>query len=91
MNGRNAAAVFDLLGLDNGDIGDTPAEDFLGRVLLAQALFAVTVDDEHGRPPIRDGRTTEGGRRPGYYADVLAELHKVATWAVEHDAVVVWS
>ncbi len=92
MANGNAAAVFDLLGLDfDGDGGETTAEDFLGRVLLAQALLDVTTDDEHGRPGHTDGNWITCGRRPGYLAGRLTDLHQIATWAIERDAVVVWS
>jgi hypothetical protein len=92
MANGNAVALVDLLGLDfDGDFGEAPAEDFLGRVLLAQALLDVTVDDEHGRPDVRDGNWITCGRRPGYLAERLAQLHEIATWAHEHDAVVAWS
>ncbi len=92
INGGNAAELFNLLGLEfDGDFGETPAEDFLGRVLLAQALLDVTTDDGHGRPGHTEGRWTTCGRRPGYLADRLTQLHQLATWAHEHDAVVAWS
>jgi len=91
MANGNAAALFDLLGLEfDGDFGEAPAEDFLGRVLLAQAMLDVTTD-EHGRPDIEDGRWITCGRRPGYLAERLTHLHEIATWAREHDAVVAWS
>lgn len=92
MANGNAAAVFDLLGLEfDGDVGEAPAEDFLGRVVLAQALLDVTTDDENGRPGYADGNWTTCGRRPGYLADRLTQLDQIATWAREHDAVVAWS
>src|SRR5687767_8148484 len=67
--------------LDVEPAGDTAAEDFLGRVLLAQALLDVATDDEHGRLPSTEANWTTCGRRPGYLADRLADLHTVATWA----------
>lgn len=92
MANGNAAQVFDLLGLTyDGDIGETTAEDLLGRVLLAQALLNVTVDDEDGRPEVRDGNWIECGRRPGYLADKLALLREIATWAHEHHVAIWWS
>ena len=88
----NAAHLFGLLGLHfDGDGGKAPAEDFLGRVLLAQALLDVTTDDEHGRPGIRVGNWIDCGRRPGYLADRLACLREIATWAYERHATVAWS
>ncbi|GGM27604.1 hypothetical protein GCM10011608_10540 [Micromonospora sonchi] len=90
MANGNAAQVFDLLGLEfDGDWGNTTGPDFLGRVLLALALLDTTTDVE-GRPEVVDGRWTEGGRRPGYLAERLTQLHDLALWAVEHDADVEW-
>lgn len=90
MNVGNAAVVCDLLGLDP-EYGETTAADLLGRVLLAQALLDVTHDDEQGLPASTDGRWTWGARRPGYLAEKLAELHKLANTAQGHqDAVITW-
>jgi hypothetical protein len=88
----NAAELFELLGLEfDGDYGEATAEDFLGRVLIAQALVGVAFDDENGRPTFSEGLETWCGRRPGYLAEKLAILHRIATWAVEHKAMVWWS
>lgn len=87
----NAKQVLDLLGFDfDGDWAEAPGEDFLGRVLIAQAFLPVATDDEHGRPAVQERNWTECGRRPGYLAEKLAELHDIATWAVEHQAAVEW-
>ncbi|GAA4439201.1 hypothetical protein [Phytohabitans houttuyneae] len=92
VNDRNGADLLTLLGLDfDGDYGETAAEDFLGRVLLAQALLDVATDDEHGRFAAREARWTECGRRPGHLAERLTELHEVALQAIERDAVISWS
>jgi hypothetical protein len=92
MANGNAAQVIDLLGLTyDGDFGELAAEDFLGRVLLAQALSDVTFDDVNGRPAVREGNWIDCGRRPDYLVERLAELQKIATWAHERNAVVVWS
>ena len=90
----NAAQILHLLDLPNGEWemgGEAPAEDFLGRILIAQALLNVFTDDEHGRPAVTDGRFTSGGQRPGYLAERLAELAEVATWATLHgEGVIYW-
>jgi hypothetical protein len=92
LSDGNAAQVFDLLGLHyDGDVGETSAEDLLGRVLLAQALLDVTADDEDGRPEVSVGRLIECGRRPGYLAEKLSEVHAIATWAHERQLAVWWS
>lgn len=88
----NAADLLGLLGYDIEDgFGETSADDFTGRVLLAQALLDVTTDDEHGRGDMADECWTDCGRRPGYLAGMLNLLEVIACWAVEHDAVIVWS
>jgi hypothetical protein len=93
MANGNAAQVFDLLGLTyDGDFGEIAAEDFLGRVLLAQALTDVVTDDTRGLPArIEGAKWIDCGRRPGYLAERLTELHEIACWAHERNAVVVWS
>jgi hypothetical protein len=87
----NPADLLSLLGLTGDSDGLAAAEDFLGRVLLAQALLDATIDDEHGRPGFRDGNWIECGRHPGSLADRLAHLHEIATWAISHHTVVAWS
>jgi hypothetical protein len=86
----NAAQVFHLLGLEfDGDFGEAPGQDFLGRVLLAQALLDASADQ--GEIPAHQvGRVVEWGRRAGYLADKLADLRTVANWAVRQHAEVVW-
>lgn len=87
MHNGNAARVLDLLGIAwDGDLGEATAEDFLGRVLLAQALAG----DDEGVPAIEDGRWHVGGRRPGYLAGTLTELADIAEWARRAGAAVVW-
>jgi hypothetical protein len=91
MHNGNAADVLDLLGICwDGDLGEAPAEDFLGRVLLAQALLDVARDDQEGTPALHEGRWHVGGRRPGYLAERLTELHDVADWAARAGVAVVW-
>lgn len=91
LSNGNAAQILDLLGLPVEPDGTAPAEDFLGRVLLAQALAGHAADDTRGRPAVREGNWTECGRRPGYLAEKLTELHQIATWASKHYVPVWWS
>lgn len=100
VHNGNAVQLFLLLqipfflggeGLDQEVVEELPAEDFLGRVLVAQGLLDVLVDDEHGTPPTEDGRWISGGRPPGYFAGRLAELEEIGHWAREHGAAVWWS
>lgn len=86
----NAAAILRLLGLPVEPDGVTPAEDFLGRILLAEALLDVATDDEHGTPTVTDGRWTSCGRDPGYLAGRLAELQEIARDALVRGVEVIW-
>ncbi|WP_435111919.1 hypothetical protein [Nocardiopsis synnemataformans] len=87
---RNAVDVLDLLGLDREDLcGQAPAEDFLGRVLIARGLLDIANGDE-GRPDLIDGPVIDCGRVPGYLAARLAELEEVAEWAHAHHLPVAW-
>jgi hypothetical protein len=85
----NAARLFELLGLGEEWDGEVPAEDFLGRCLLAHALLDIA-GDEQGRPDVHDGRFVECGYPPGYLAGRLVELHGIAEWAHHHHVPVVW-
>lgn len=77
-----------LLGLPADEsYGECDAADFLGRVLLAQALLGAATGDELGRPDLADGAWTWCGTPPGYLAGSLGEL---AAWAGRHPAAVVW-
>jgi hypothetical protein len=91
VSSANAVVLCDTLGInlaEEGWCGSLPAEDFLGRVLLA---LAIQPSDE-GIPahelPTGGVRWVECGRRPGYIQDRLAQLHELAAWAVAHGAVV---
>ena len=91
VSSANAVVLCDALGInlaEEGWCGSLPAEDFLGRVLVA---LAVQPSDE-GIPthevPTGGVRWIECGRRPGYIQDRLAQLHELAEWAVAHGAVV---
>ncbi|MEV5211283.1 hypothetical protein AB0K35_27805 [Micromonospora sp. NPDC053740] len=91
MANGNAAQILDLLGYTfDGDWADASAEDFLGRVLIAQALLPVATDDANGLPAVQERNWTDCGRRPGYLADRLTDLHRLATWAVDNQAAVEW-
>lgn len=93
VSNANATTLLDLLGIEHDPcdlFGDLPADGFLGRVLIAQALAGTAADDEGGVPAVRYGNTIECGRRPGYLAERLAELHEVASWAKAHGGVVAW-
>lgn len=94
VNVANGRTLLDMLGLipnDEAELsGICPAGEFAARVKQAQELLPLTSDAE-GTPAVQDGdRWFSGGRRPGYLADRLAVLAKVAQWAARHDAPVCW-
>ncbi len=102
MANGNAAAVLELLGYgtEQAEVlgqpvyfgeGEAAAGDFLGRILIALALVDASSDDETGRPEVQDGNWWHGGRRPGYLAGRLAELHELGLWARQREAEVFWS
>ncbi len=92
VSSRSVADLFAVLGLNlDGNVGQAPAADVLGRVLIAQALLDVATTDEHDHPGAASGRWSPGIRRPKYLANRLTQLHQLATWAYQHHAVVAWS
>lgn len=95
MSGSNALVVLDALGLDREDsCGSLPAEDFMGRVLVALAVAPI----DAGKPTTDFGsdggagmRVIDGGRRPGYLQETLTNLRDVAQFAYHHSTTVTWS
>lgn len=90
----NASMLLDLLGLDrlNTGIGHIDGVDFLGRVLVAQAIAPT----DAGRPtvaiPIADGGSfLDHGRPAGYAQDRLAQLRSLAVAATAAASMVRWS
>lgn len=86
----NAAALLDLLGLAQEPYGQAPAEDFLGRALLALGLVDVATNDAHGHPAVPQGRWVHGGHPPGHLTGRLQELADLARWAHTHHVPVTW-
>lgn len=101
MSNSNAAQVCRTLGIDLeqwGWCGNLPAEDFLGRVLVALAIEPA----DEGVPSHRllpgdsagiFGTVQEGGpafiecgRREGYTQERLGQLRELADWAVANGA-----
>lgn len=97
VSNANAATLLDVLGIGvpSGEDEETAedrycgvmaAEDFLGRVLIAQALSPV----DAGVPATRSGNWVDGGRAEGYVNDRLDRLRTVASRAVELGVPVTW-
>lgn len=91
--GANTAHLLGLLGLpsapdeDGCFFGSLPAQDFLDRVLLAQAATTDTrVPALVGAAPV----SIHLGRGPGYAELRLAELRAIAEFAVSHGRTVQW-
>lgn len=106
MSNSNAARVCGSLGIDLdklGWCGSMPAEDFLGRVLVALAIEPA----DEGVPSHRllpgdsagiFGTVQEGGpafiecgRREGYTQERLGQLRELADWAVANGAEIAFS
>lgn len=91
--GSNTAHLLGLLGLpstpdeDGSFFGSLPAQDFLDRVLLAQAAHVDT------RVPAlaSAGPAIYVGRGPGYTEQRLAELRDIAEFGVSRGRTVQWA
>ena len=97
LSNANAAHVLDALGFGDdvraGDLcGTVDGEDFLGRVLMADA---VSPEDEgvpsHEIARAGNAQWIEGGRPPGYLQDRLAQLRDLAQAATEGGYQVTWA
>lgn len=89
VSNANAIRLLEVLGLPCtfDMLGDSePADDFLGRVLMALAVNPA----DPGLPAIEEGNVIDCGRRPGYLEDRLGQLRDVAAWAAAHRKVVMW-
>lgn len=103
MANGNAAQVCAALGIDlaRGDwCGDMPAEDFLGRVLMALAVAPADpgmpsyelLPGDADRPAWAGEATVIQGARPaGYLQERLTQLHALAVWALENGKIIAWS
>ncbi|WP_331752765.1 hypothetical protein OG440_38400 (plasmid) [Streptomyces sp. NBC_00637] len=84
QDGESQGTVIPICVVDAS--GQLPAEQFLGRVLLALAL----TPDDTGTDGYEQGRTYYGGRPAGYLQRRLLELHDLALWCAAHGRDVVW-
>jgi len=89
VSNQNAAHLLSLLGLEFGDgAGSSTGIDFLGRVLMAQAV----APSDAGVPVTQQsGNFFDMGRRVGYADERLVEIEAVARYAVERNLPVSWS
>jgi len=94
-NDTNAVRVLELLGLLNRELlavgeiyGDRPAEQFLGAVLLAEALTPI----DEGVPAYQSRPNFyECGRAAGYLQFRLDELRTLAEYCLANGYVVAWA
>jgi hypothetical protein len=92
LSNANAVGVLRLLGITpentenfwNG--GSLPAEDFLGRVLIALAVNPA----DAGVPATQEGNFIDAGRREGYFDERLGELRDIAEKAFAEGGKVQW-
>lgn len=90
----NAARIMRLLGYDEDDVyfGSAAADDFLGRLLVADGLLETS--DERA-PQIQKGRggatLVDVGEPAGYLNGKLALLIDLANWAKNNDSDICWS
>jgi hypothetical protein len=94
MSNSNAVDLLDVLGLieegaDFSDycVGSMPAQDFLGRVLVAKAVAPESAE----RLPESQGNIHYGGREAGYVQAKLERMQEMAEWAIANQRKVIWS
>lgn len=97
VSSQNAIHLLGLLGIpfdaeDGAIAGSMPAEDFLGRVLMAQAVNPADAGVPARTLPSEGGATVINcGRREGYSEDRLAPLHELAEFAVSRGRTIQWA
>jgi len=105
VSNSNGFYLLELLGLTPSYVGDLPspfeygemsgscsADDFLGRILIAQGLNGPDVGVPLHQLPNRGGAPVyDCGRREGYADEMLRWLADLARWARAAARPVVWS
>lgn len=91
VSSSNALVLCAALGIDleaEGWCGSLPAQDFLGRILVALAVSPADEGIPSHELPREPGRVRwiECGRAPGYTQDRLGQLRELADWAIAHNA-----
>jgi hypothetical protein len=90
----NHALIMGMLGYrgDDIDCGHADAEDFLGRLLVADALLETTDAREPSTVRGANGATLiDLGQREGYVNDKLRILIELAHWAKANGTELVWN
>lgn len=92
MSNSNAVVLLDVLGINVGEdfsercSGSMPANDFLGRVLLAQGLNPT----DAGSDTITVGNIVDCGRFEGYTDVKLEAMRGLADWSILNNRDIVW-
>lgn len=92
MSNHNASTLLDVLGINVGAdfsdrcSGNLSAEDFLGRVLIAQGINPT----DEGSATITVGNMVDCGRPAGYTDAKLDAMREVAEWAIVNKREIVW-
>lgn len=102
LNNENAADVLRVLGLiEPGQdpalfnpevqwVGELPASDFLGRVMVALAIEPESAEKITHDAPGPGARMIMFGREAGYIQRTLSQLADVADWAAKHERTMCW-
>ena len=75
LSNANAYEVFDVLGYDVYD-GSVPIDEFIARA--TQWLQKNIGKPSQEQPATQDGNIISGGKREGYYNDVIMRMNKIA-------------
>lgn len=86
LSNTNAFYVLEKIGLKDQSYGSLNADDFLGRVLLADAIY----EPDQGLESRSEGNIHYGGRSPLYLQDKLSKLINLSNWAKENKAEITW-
>jgi hypothetical protein len=83
----NARHLLEVLGYESIEcVGSSTADDFFGRVLIAQGASLT----DAGIPATQNGNVVDCGREEGYTDSRLIDLEMVARHAVDHKLCINW-
>lgn len=85
ISNTNASYLLDKLGIEEL-FGSMSSEDFLGRILIAEALSP----SDEGIPSYKDGNIVYGGREENYLQNKLARLREMANYAKNNNLEITW-
>jgi hypothetical protein len=93
MANMNARDILEVLAIEADELaGSMNADDFLGRVLIAEAIAPESAEKLVETYSLEDGATiVECGRPAGYVQEKLSALREIAEFAVAHKRKVLWA